>query len=139
MATNTGADSTLLFLTDPQASDTGFLAALTKAAPHALCIAQRREEVVGYPAPHLVVFDLDASPESGFDTLRWMRRQPLYRQVPVVAVTSSRESGRIDQAYALGVNSCLIKPEDEISRDAIAAGIGAYSALLRSGSPLAEF
>lgn len=63
-----------------------------------------------YPLPALVLLDLKLPRRSGHEVLEWIRGQPGLRRLPVVALTSSRESRDVERAYDLGVNSYLVKP-----------------------------
>jgi CheY-like chemotaxis protein len=74
-----------------------------------------REKAEASPAgdpewPRIIVLDLKMPRRSGLEVLEWLRTQPGGRRVPVVVFTSSRESRDIARAYALGVNSYLVKP-----------------------------
>jgi CheY-like chemotaxis protein len=63
-----------------------------------------------YPFPTLILLDLKLPRRSGIETLEWIRQQPGIRRIPVVVLTSSRESIDLQRAYDLGVNSYLVKP-----------------------------
>ena len=63
-----------------------------------------------HPLPVVLLLDLKMPRRSGFDVLAWLRAQPELGRLPVVVLTSSRESVDIERAYALGVNSYLVKP-----------------------------
>lgn len=63
-----------------------------------------------YPLPALVLLDLKLPRKSGHEVLAWLREQPVLKRLPVVVLTSSRESPDITRAYELGANSYLIKP-----------------------------
>ena len=63
-----------------------------------------------YPLPAFVLLDLKLPRRSGLDVLTWMRAEPCIKRIPVVVLTSSRESFDVDRAYELGVNSYLCKP-----------------------------
>jgi CheY-like chemotaxis protein len=65
-----------------------------------------------YPLPDLLLLDLKMPKLDGFETLLWIRNQPGIRNIPVVILTSSEQSGDVTQAYALGANSFLVKPAD---------------------------
>lgn len=65
-----------------------------------------------YPLPALMLLDLKLPGMSGFEVLLWLRQQPLLKRLPVVVLTSSKESRDINRAYELGVNSYLVKPVD---------------------------
>ncbi|MBI3546053.1 MAG: response regulator [Gammaproteobacteria bacterium] len=63
-----------------------------------------------YPLPALMLLDLKLPRKSGHEVLEWMRAQPALKRVPVVMLTSSKESADINRAYDLGANSYLVKP-----------------------------
>lgn len=63
-----------------------------------------------YPLPALVLLDLKLPRKSGLEVLAWLREQPGLRRLPVVVMTSSKESTDVGLAYDLGANSYLVKP-----------------------------
>jgi CheY-like chemotaxis protein len=63
-----------------------------------------------YPLPVLVLLDLKLPRRSGLEVLAWIRSQAGLKRLPVVMLTSSRDSGDINRAYDLGANSYLVKP-----------------------------
>jgi CheY-like chemotaxis protein len=64
-----------------------------------------------YPLPILVLLDLKLPRKSGLEVVQWIRAQPNgIHRVPIVILTSSRESKDLDRAYDLGANSYLCKP-----------------------------
>lgn len=63
-----------------------------------------------YPLPALVLLDLKLPRKSGLEVLAWLRQQPGLQRLPVVVLTSSRESLDVGRAYDLGANSYLVKP-----------------------------
>jgi CheY-like chemotaxis protein len=70
-------------------------------------------ESVGVPSPQrlaVVLLDLKLPRRSGFEVLEWMKGHPVLRRVPVIILTSSRESVDLQRAYDLGANSYLVKP-----------------------------
>ena len=63
------------------------------------------------PSPTLILLDLKLPRLSGLEFLQWLRGQPPdLRRIPVVVLTSSRESGDVDRAYELGASTYLAKP-----------------------------
>jgi CheY-like chemotaxis protein len=60
--------------------------------------------------PVLVLLDLKLPRRSGFEVLEWIRGNPATRRLPVVVLTSSRQTTDVDRAYDLGANSYLVKP-----------------------------
>ena len=69
-----------------------------------------------YPLPVLILLDLKLPRLPGHEVLRWLRQQPGLRRIPVVVLTSSRETPDVDRAYDEGANSYLVKP---VSFDAL--------------------
>lgn len=63
-----------------------------------------------HPLPALMLLDLKLPRRSGFEVLEWLRGQPGLRRLPVVVLTSSRETADIDRATDAGANSYLVKP-----------------------------
>jgi CheY-like chemotaxis protein len=63
-----------------------------------------------HPLPALMLLDLKLPRRSGFEVLEWLRGQPGLRRLPVVVLTSSRESEDVGRAADLGANSYLVKP-----------------------------
>jgi len=63
-----------------------------------------------YPLPSLVLLDLKLPRKSGLEVLQWLRQQPNLKQIPVIVLTSSKESSDVRRAYELGANSYLVKP-----------------------------
>jgi CheY-like chemotaxis protein len=63
-----------------------------------------------YPLPMLMLLDLKLPRRSGHEVLEWIRQQPDIKRLPVIMLTSSRETIDVNQAYELGVNSYLVKP-----------------------------
>jgi CheY-like chemotaxis protein len=63
-----------------------------------------------HPLPGVVLLDLKLPRRSGLEVLEWVRQSPTLRRLPIVVLTSSRESADINRAYDLGANSYLVKP-----------------------------
>ena len=65
-----------------------------------------------YPRPHLILLDLKMPKVDGFDVLRWVRSQQHLSGIIIVVLTSSNQIRDVNDAYKLGANSFLVKPDD---------------------------
>jgi len=63
-----------------------------------------------YPLPTLMLLDIKLPKRSGLEVLRWARREANLPRLVIVMLTSSREHRDIEEAYAQGANSYLVKP-----------------------------
>lgn len=63
-----------------------------------------------YPIPVLLLLDLKLPRKSGHEVLAWLKQHQELKRLPVVVLTSSKESQDINQVYDLGANSYLVKP-----------------------------
>lgn len=93
-------------------------------SPHCLRAVHDGEQAVAYlggtrefadrqkfPIPSLVLLDLKLPRRSGLEVLAWLRsRHDSLKRLPVVVLTSSKQSSDVNRAYELGANSYLVKP-----------------------------
>ena len=87
-----------------------------------VCVCRDGEEALEFIAAHptpeddslpvLTLLDLRLPKVDGIDVLRHARQHPVWRRIPFLVVTTSRESTDIARAYELGVNSYVVKPVD---------------------------
>lgn len=81
-------------------------------------VARDGEEAVGWmarwdagaPTPIVILLDIKLPRVSGLEVLRHLKSHPAYRTLPVVVLTTSSEDSDVSEAYALGVNSYIVKP-----------------------------
>ncbi len=88
---------------------------IARDGQEALDYINRRNEFAdphASPVPGLVLLDIRLPRVSGLEVLRELKAHPVYRQVPVVMLTTSRDDGDITTSYALGANSYIVKPVD---------------------------
>lgn len=62
--------------------------------------------------PLLVLLDLRLPKVDGIEVLQEARQHPVWKQIPFVVITTSRENRDISRAYELGANSYIVKPVD---------------------------
>ncbi|WP_293351368.1 MULTISPECIES: response regulator [unclassified Microcoleus] len=79
-----------------------------------------------YPLPAIILLDLKLPRRSGHEVLSWLKQQPQLKRLPVVVLTSSRQTLDVNQAYDLGVNSYLVKPVGFASLSDMMQSFGEY-------------
>lgn len=62
--------------------------------------------------PLLILLDLRLPKVDGIEVLRQARKHPIWKQVPIVIITTSHEAMDISRAYEYGSNSYIVKPVD---------------------------
>lgn len=80
--------------------------------------------------PILVLLDLRLPKVDGIEVLRHARTDEVWRQVPVIVLTTSRDTDDIAAAYRLGVNSYIVKPVDFLEFTDVVEAIKKYWLLL---------
>ena len=60
--------------------------------------------------PAVVLLDLKMPKVDGIEVLKQMKSDEHLKTVPVVVLTSSRESQDLEECYKLGVNAYVVKP-----------------------------
>ena len=63
-----------------------------------------------YPAPGLILLDLNMPKKDGREALKEIRADPHLRLIPVVVLTTSKAEEDILKTYDLGVSSFITKP-----------------------------
>lgn len=76
--------------------------------------------------PVIVLLDLRLPKVDGIDVLRYARQHAVWQQVPFIVLTTSRQHSDIGAAYALGVNSYIVKPVDFVEFTEVAKRIEMY-------------
>lgn len=60
--------------------------------------------------PKVVLLDIQMPKVNGIEVLQQLKQNPLTQLLPVVILTSSKESPDIKRCYELGANSYIVKP-----------------------------
>ncbi len=72
----------------------------------------RRQRWTDAPRPELIFLDLEMPGHGGQETLRRIRSDPAFGDIPVVMMTGVSDESQMRQAAANGANSYTIKPAD---------------------------
>lgn len=86
----------------------------------------RYADRTAHPLPTLVLLDIKLPKRSGLEVLRWLRSEPSLGRLVVVMLTSSQEHKDIDEAYARGANSYLVKPISPTEMLDLVKALGLY-------------
>lgn len=60
--------------------------------------------------PKMILMDIQMPKVNGMEVLEKLKSTPLTKSIPVVMLTSSKESPDIKRCYILGANSYIVKP-----------------------------
>jgi CheY-like chemotaxis protein len=100
---------------------------LCRDGEEALCYMDAHRLPSDAHVPILVLLDLRLPKVDGIDVLRQARSvETIWKQVPFVVLTTSRENTDIEAAYRLGVNSYIVKPVDFLAFADVAKTIKMY-------------
>lgn len=64
---------------------------------------------INFP-PKVILLDIQMPKVNGIEVLAKIRQDPRTKQIPIVILTSSKESPDIKKCYDLGANSYIVKP-----------------------------
>ena len=108
----------LLVEDNPMDLDLTLRAFSKKKFSNTIHIARDGEEALSYiprweagePVPAVILLDINLPKVNGLEVLQKLKEHPVFRRIPVVVLTSSRENSDLGTAYDLGVNSYIEKP-----------------------------
>jgi len=105
----------ILLVEDNETDEELTLRALRRSGiSNEVVVARDGAEAIEYlerePAPRVVFLDLKLPKVDGLDVLRIIRARERTRGLPVVVLTSSSQDDDLEQAYARGASSYVVKP-----------------------------
>jgi CheY-like chemotaxis protein len=103
----------------------------------ALDYLYRRKEFALRPEgnPVVILLDLKMPRLDGLQVLKQLKADEQMRLIPIVILTSSRESRDLEECYRLGVNSYVVKPVRFAEFIEALKGIGVYWLLINEPPP----
>ncbi|OGR11638.1 MAG: two-component system response regulator [Desulfobacula sp. GWF2_41_7] len=103
----------------------------------ALDYLYRRGAFVQHPAgnPVVILLDLKMPRLNGVQVLQQLKSDDQLRMVPVVILTSSRESADLEECYRLGINAYVVKPVRFTEFAEAVKQIGVFWALINEPPP----
>lgn len=72
--------------------------------------AQRNDSGQGYP--DFIILDLNMPRKNGKEALRDIKQHPVFKRIPVIIYTTTRDEHEILHCYELGANTYIVKPSD---------------------------
>jgi CheY-like chemotaxis protein len=111
--------------------------AIARDGEEALDYLYRRGRFAGRPQgnPVVVLVDLKMPKVDGIEVVRQVKADASLRAIPVVVLTSSRESRDLEECYRLGVNAFVVKPVQFTDFVEAVKRVGAFWALLNEPPP----
>lgn len=84
---------------------------------HNVVIARNGQELLDMlhnppPSPHLVFLDLNMPVRNGIDSLREIRENKSFGQVPVIVLSTSSDENSIEKVKNLGADLYMVKPDN---------------------------
>ena len=92
--------------------------------------ANRKNEL-----PAVILLDVKMPRMDGFEVLDQIRKDPAFRLIPVVMLSSSREELDLQKSYSLGVNGYVVKPVEIQNFIETIAHLGMFWALINELPP----
>lgn len=85
--------------------------------------------------PVVILLDLKLPKMDGIQVLKQLKADEQMRSIPVVILTSSRESRDLEECYKLGVNAYVVKPVRFTQFFEAVKQVGAFWALINEPPP----
>jgi CheY-like chemotaxis protein len=88
--------------------------------------------------PVVILLDLKMPKVDGLEVARHLRDDPRTRLIPIVILTSSRESRDLEECYRIGVNAYVVKPVHFVDFISAVRQVGVFWALLNEPPPSSQ-
>ncbi len=64
-----------------------------------------------YSYPYFILLDLNMPKKDGRETLKEIKEHPVFKKIPIVVFTTTKNESEIKRCYELGANTYVVKPE----------------------------
>ena len=126
--------TTLLVISEDASTVRRLKSALAKAAPECDILCAGKWQAANIPKePAVILLDLTIASEPAAEVLRRLRSERRFEKIPVFAFGSEVLKSKIEEAYALGANSCFAVNGEPSNFEPIAGGIATYASILSAG------
>jgi CheY-like chemotaxis protein len=61
--------------------------------------------------PRFIIMDLNMPKKDGRETLKEIKQHPLFKKIPVIIFTTTKNENEVNRCYELGANSYIVKPD----------------------------
>ena len=68
------------------------------------------EDIAQYPRPDVILLDLNMPLMDGREALAEIKKDPDFRRIPIIVLTTSRADEDINETYELGITGFITKP-----------------------------
>jgi CheY-like chemotaxis protein len=76
--------------------------------------------------PVFILLDIKMPKMDGIDVLKIIRKDPSFDNVPIIMMTSSRDTSDLEECYKSGANSFVVKPVNIIEFIQVVKEVGKY-------------
>ncbi|MEO5996824.1 MAG: response regulator [Chitinophagaceae bacterium] len=63
-----------------------------------------------YNYPYFILLDLNMPKKDGREALKEIKQHPVFKKIPVVVFTTTKNESEIKRCYELGANTYVVKP-----------------------------
>jgi CheY-like chemotaxis protein len=86
--------------------------------------------------PAAVLLDLKMPKVDGLEVLKTVKADPNLKAIPIVVLTSSRETSDLTECYDHGVNAYVVKPVDFDDFAKAVKSLGSFWAMVNENKPM---
>jgi len=76
--------------------------------------------------PNIILLDLNMPKKDGRETLRELKQHAVFKKIPVIIFTTTKNENEIARCYELGANTYVVKPDSFESLRRIASNLAEY-------------